>query len=263
MKLIICSVCAWYSILLTAVLTPLPGRAEGTADGKPRFHGRNDAWVRYVGVWRPVVAGDKELGPYAMRSDGKGASAELDFIGTSVGLVHQSGGLGWEWGVICPDTGHALGLAEVRIDGHPAAAIPDAVAIDGAGRSVIDTSRGGRTLLAKGLTPGRHRVTVTNLGQPREPGGSVTVVVKGFWIDADGVGDAIARRAWLTADAVRGGEGWRARAAELAAATKGADDLARLNALHAASLEMDAVAAKLRAVTAEPPPSPMVERERQ
>lgn len=263
MKSLDCFACIWHGLLLPAVLTPLFVRAEISSEVKQRLHGRDDAWIRFTGVWRPVVAGDKELGPYAMRSDGKGASAELDFIGTSAGLVHQSGGLGWEWGVIRPDTGHALGLAEVRIDGHPAAAIPDAVTIDGTGRSVIDTSRGGRTQLAKGLTPGRHHVTVTNLGQPREPGDSVTIVVKGFWSDADGIGDAITRRAWLTADAVRGGEGWRTRAAELAAATKDADDLARLTALHAASLEMDAVAAKLRAVTAEPPPSPMVERERQ
>jgi hypothetical protein len=49
-----------------------------------------------------------EQGAYAERSDGPGASAELDFCGTSVGLFHQAGGLGWEWGVIRPDTGHAL-----------------------------------------------------------------------------------------------------------------------------------------------------------
>jgi len=238
----------------------------GWADGavlKPCVHGRDDARIRYVGEWKPVAAADNELGLFAMRSDAKGATAEFDFIGTSVGVVHQSGGLGWEWGVICPDTGHALGMAEVRVDGKPVAALPDAVSIDAEGRSVVDTSRGGRTLLAKGLTPGRHRVTVANLGQPREPGGSTTVVVKGFWCDADGLGDDAQRQAWLVADTVKGGDGWRSRAVELAAAAKGAEGLAHLNALCAASIEAEAIGAKLRAVAAEPPPSPMVERERQ
>lgn len=258
-----CSV-ARYGVLFAGALALLSGRAEVSTTGKLRLHGRGDERVRFVGDWQPVVSfGDTELGPYAMRSDKNGASAELDFIGTSIGLVHQAGGLGWEWGVVCPDTGHAFGLAEVRIDGKPVTAIPDAVEIDGAGRSVIDSSRGGRTLLAKGLKSGRHHVTVTNLGQPQKPGGSTTIVVKGFWSDADGLGDETARLTWLAADTVRGGEGWRARAAELAAAAKGVDGLARVSALCAASLEMDAVAAKLRAVAAVPPPSPMVDRERQ
>ncbi|HRT28933.1 MAG TPA: hypothetical protein P5527_03975 [Kiritimatiellia bacterium] len=212
------------------------------------FHGRTDARVRFTGDWVPVVAPDKTLGRYAERSDTKGASVELDFCGTTVGLVHQAGGLGWEWGVIVPETGRALGLAEVRIDGGAPV--------------VIDTSRGGRTLLAKGLPAGRHRVTVTNLGASRDPGGSGTIVVKGFWADAEEIPDDTARRAWLVADAVRGGEGWRARAAELAAAVKTADDLKRLEGLAAASREMEAAAEKLRRLTAEPPMSPMVERER-
>jgi hypothetical protein len=238
------------------------GAEPASPEPKPRLYGRGDGRVSFTGDWYPVAAPDKELGPHAERSDGKGASVELDFIGTSVGLVHQAGGLGWEWGVIKPDTGRALGLAEVRIDGRPAAPLPGAVTVDDEGRSVIDTGRGGRTLLAKGLPPGRHRVTVTNLGQPRAPGGSTTLVVKGFWSGAEGIVDETARRAWLAAGEVRGGEGWRARAAGLASAAGTADDLARLEALAAASRETEAVAAKLRAVAAEPPPSPMVERER-
>jgi len=204
--------------------------------------------VRFTGDWVPVAASDKTFGRYAERSDTKGASVELDFCGTSVGLVHQAGGLGWEWGVITPDTGRALGLAEVRIDGGPPVE--------------IDTSRDGHTLLAKGLPAGRHRVVVTNLGASRSPGGSGTIVVKGFWVDAGEIPDDTVRRAWLAADAVRGGEGWRARAAERAAAVKTADDLRRLEDLVAASRDMEAAAEKLRALTADPPASPMAERER-
>jgi len=137
-----------------AVLAAVGMVAVQTARAEPGpsavFHGRTDARVRFTGDWMPVVAPDKTLGRYAERSDAKGASVELDFCGTTVGLVHQAGGLGWEWGVILPETGRALGLAEVRIDGGAPV--------------VIDTSRGGRTLLAKGLPAGRHRVTVTNLG---------------------------------------------------------------------------------------------------
>lgn len=212
------------------------------------LHGRTDGRVRFTGDWVPVAASDKTFGRYAERSDTKGASVELDFCGTSVGLVHQAGGLGWEWGVITPDTGRALGLAEVRIDGGPPVE--------------IDTSRDGRTLLAKGLPAGRHRVVVTNLGASRSPGGSGTIVVKGFWVDAGEVPNDTVRRAWLAADAVRGGEGWRGCAAERAAAVKTADDLRRLEDLVAASRDMEAAAEKLRALTAEPPASPMAERER-
>ena len=134
-----------------AVLAAVGMVAVQTARAEPGpsavFHGRTDARVRFTGDWMPVVAPDKTLGRYAERSDAKGASVELDFCGTSVGLVHQAGGLGWEWGVILPETGRALGLAEVRVD-------------DGA-PVVIDTRRGGRTLLAKGLPASRHRVTVS------------------------------------------------------------------------------------------------------
>lgn len=245
--------CLTGASLLAGFLWAQPVRA---ADGPTsRLHGRGDVRLRFEGDWRPVIAADKELGLYAERSDAKGASVELDFCGTSVGLIHQAGGVGWEWGVIFPDTGHALGLAEVRIDGRPAVPLSEAVSVDAEGRSVIDTSKSGRTLLARGLPAGRHRVTVTNLGVPGQPGGSTTVVVKGFWTDTD-------CEAWSAADAVRGGEGWRARAAELAASAKTADDLSKLHALVAASHKMDAVAAKLRNIAAEPPDVPMVAAER-
>jgi hypothetical protein len=172
---------------------------------------------------------------------------ELDFCGTSVGLVHQAGGLGWEWGVITPDTGRALGLAEVRIDGGPPVE--------------IDTSRDGRTLLAKGLPAGRHRVVVTNLGASRSPGGSGTIVVKGFWVDAGEVPNDTVRRAWLAQMPFAAGK-VGAGARLTGAAVKTADDLRRLEDLVAASRDMEAAAEKLRALTAEPPASPMAERER-
>jgi len=227
---------------------PLAGAEPAVPKGTPCLHGYGDPWIKYVGEWCPAAVNDQALGPCAMRSDGAGASVTFDFIGTSVGLVHQAGALGWEWGVLQENSGQPLGLAEVCIDGRKV--------------SVIDTGKNGRTLLADGFPPGRHRVTVTNLGQPCAPGGSGTVVVKGFWCDANGVRDDVARLAWQTAGTVRGGEGWRKRAVELAAATQSADDLKRLTALAAASVEMEALAGRLRDVAAEPPPSPMVEGER-
>ena len=238
-------------------------REEGIFDEAPRSHGRDDARIRYTGIWQPVATPGPD--PFAMRSDGAGAAVALDFVGTSAGLVHQAGALGWEWGVLLETSGQPLGLAEVRVDGQPVPALPDAVSIDPQGRSVVDSSRNGRTPLVRGLKPGRHTLTVTNLGQPGAPGGSAAVVTKGFWCDADadGVASGNARLAWRYADAVRGGEGWRTRAVELADAAKEPGDLARLAELYTASREMDAAAARLRSVAAEPPPSPMVERERQ
>ncbi|GEM_PF-1928947 len=221
------------------------------AKEEPRYHlyRCGDDAVRFSGAWYPVALGDKELGDGAMRSDGAESSVEFDFVGTSVGLIHQAGVLGWEWGVIREDSGRPLGLAEVWVDGRKV--------------STADTSQNGRTLLAAGLTPARHRVTVRNLGQPREAGGSTAVVVKGFWCDADGVIEGPARRAWLMADSVHGGAALRAQAAELAAAVKSDGDLERLTALAAAAREIGALRAALTALAAEPPPSPMVERERQ
>ena len=231
-------------LLLAACGTVCAGEAS-----RPRLYRCDSPAVRFSGEWQPVALGDKELGDGAWRSDAPGASVTFDFVGTSVGLIHQAGALGWEWGVIREDSGRPLGLAEVRIDGCPAAA--------------IDTSRGGRTVLATGLSPARHRVTVSPLGQPREPGGATAVVVKGFWCDAEGVSEGPARRAWLTADSVHGGEALRAQAVALAAAVKTEEDLKRLTALAQAAQEIGALRTALTAVAAEPPPSRMAERERQ
>ena len=216
--------------------------------GAPRLYRSGDDALRFSGEWQPVAVGDRETGPCAMRSDAAGASVAFDFIGTSVGLVHQAGALGWEWGVIQEDTGHPLGLAEVQVDGLKVA--------------TVDTSREGRTLLSKDLSPGQHRVTVVNLGQPRERGGSTAVVVKGFWCDADGVADETSRRAWRLAESVRGGAALRSQAAELAAAAKTAEDLDRLSALASAARDIGQACARLRAMNAAPPPSLMAERER-
>ena len=144
---------------------------------------------------------------------------------------------------------------------------------------MIDTSRGrltdvagrlgegyggaGRTPLARGLTPGRHRLTLTNLGQPSKPGGGTKVAVIGFLVAAEIPGHESQQQAWRIADAIRGGEGWRQRATELASTVKTAGDLRRMEELLTASQELDSATSRMRSVRAEPLPSVMVTREKE
>ena len=255
-----------YIFLLFSLTLALSLNANPVLDifeGKPLNHDYNDSRVEFAGSWIPVVTARGQA-QYMMRSDKAGDSVELDFIGTSVGLIHKDCGLGWEsvWGVIQRDMGRPLGFAEVLVDGKPAAAVPGFVEVDDQGHSFIKTMRGGNTLLATGLPPGRHRVKITNLGRSCNPEGSTTIVIKGFWCDSDCGDNVTSRIAWRLADSVRGGEGWRSQALKLAADVKGPDDLPPLRALYDASLKIDVATAPLRGLTAEPPASPMTAYER-
>ena len=61
------------------------------------------------------------------------------------------------------------GLAAVTLDGQPVEPIgSDRARSDG--NSVIDTSRDAHLVLARGLAPGPHRLTVTNLGRAQPSG---------------------------------------------------------------------------------------------
>jgi hypothetical protein len=237
-----------------------------------RFRRYDDPTVRFDQNWQPTVAPASvpaQIGdpPWGMRSEKAGAKVEVDFIGTSVDLLHQAGAPN-PWGVIYPDTGRPFGLASVEIDGKPATIsplTPNPSPSRGRGEpeAVIDTSRGGRTPLARGLPVGRHRLVLTNLGQAREPNGSTIVTVIGFHADTEPCANEAQRKAWRIADNVRGGEGWRQRAAELAASVKTDTDLPPMEELLAASRELDAATARMRAVHAEPLPSAMVTREKE
>ncbi|MCF7974244.1 MAG: DUF1080 domain-containing protein [Phycisphaerae bacterium] len=219
----------------------------------------DDATVSFDPQWQPTVVSHDP--PYGMRSDAPGARVTLDFTGTSVDLVHQAGTLG-AWGVIASDTGQSFGLASVAVDGQPVAALANAVTLDAQGRAVIDTSQRGRTPLVRGLPVARHRLTLTNLGRSREPGGSAAVVVVGFVVDTEPCDTLLKRRAWRGADAVRISQGWRKRAAQLAASVREAQDLARIEAMVTASRELEAASARMRSLRAQAPWSPMAERER-
>ena len=230
---------------------------SGTGAG---LHSYDDPCAHFDSAWQYVAVGGNT--PFGRQSETAGAKVELDFIGTRVELVHRAGTPD-AWGVIYPNSNQAYGLAGVEIDGQPAPAIKDAVGIDAGGRAVIDTSRGGRTPLVRGLTPGRHRLTLTNLGQSLEPGGGKVVALTGFQVDTDIPDNETQQQAWRIADAVRGSDGWRQRAAELAATVQAERDLRGMEALQAASRELETAAARMRAVRAEPPPSVMVARERE
>ena len=210
-----------------------------------------DSTVRFDGHWQPTVVNNEPT--YGMRSDEPGAKIELDFTGTSVDLIHQAGQVG-AWGVIASDTGQPFGLASVEVDGRPAAQIDKAVIVDAQGRAVVDTSLGGRTPLVRGLRPGRHCLTLSNLDGP--------VVVAGFRVDTEPCENALRRRAWRCADAIRGSEGWRRQAAQWAAGVKDEQDLARIEAMYAASCELETACMRMRALRAQAPPSPMVTREK-
>ena len=234
-------------------------REDGIYSAQPLAHGYTDSRIQFDHRWQyAAVPGPAR---YGLRSDQAGASVRFDFLGTSVGLNHPSGGISI-WGVLTEETGKAYGLARIEVDGKPVPALRDAVTIDALGQAVINMNRGGGGPLVCGLLPGRHRLTLTNLGSPSEKEGSTAVVVGGFAVDAE-TSNRWERLAWRYADSVRGGEAWRQRAAELASGAKEEKDLAALEELYFASREFDELAAPLRTLVAEPPTSAFTEREKQ
>ncbi len=241
---------------IAAAEAPPPGHPP---EANESWRGHDDPTIHVGPDWQFIaVRGDV---PWGLRTDKAGAYVELDFSGTSVELVHGDG-TGDAWGVIYPDSNRTYGLAGIEIDGQPAPELGGAVTLAADGRAVIDTSRSGRTPLAYGLPPGRHRLRLTNLGQPSKPGGGTAVTVIGFQVDTEIPTHAAQTQAWRIADSVRG-DGWRRRAAELAASVEGERDLRRLEELQAAWRKLDAASARLRTVRALPPASPMVAREKQ
>ncbi len=208
----------------------LAGQAIAASEGLHRY---DDQTVCFDQDWQyTFVPGETRIGRYSEKASAK---VEIDFLWTAVELVHRAGFNQFGF-VISPDSDQPFGLACVEMDGRPVSVMPGAVKIDADGRAVIDTSLKGRTLLARGLTPGRHRLTLTNLGQPSKPGGTTKVVVIGFNVMAEIPGNESQQQAWRSADAVCGGEGWRQRAAELASTVKNSGDLSSLDELLKASL---------------------------
>ena len=207
----------------------------------------NNARLTYQGAWHEVTFGgaDNEYGLFAMRSGTAGASVEFSFVGTAVGLAHQAGGLGWEWGVIQEDTGHALGTADVWIDGKHV--------------STINTHENGRTWLAQNLPMGEHRVRVVNAGKPAHPGGSTAIVIKGFFIDALS-DDPEEQEMWRYAAGVQGNSAWR-RVALTFIQRREAKPF--LKSLYEESRKMEAMLSRFRAIQFEQPHVPMTEIEKQ
>ena len=195
--------------------------------------------VTQTGEWPAAVSADHgAYGGVVWCSDREGAALELDFIGTSVWLVHRKGAVRWDWGVIYEDSTSPLGLAEVWIDGNR--------------RGEIDTSTGdGKTLLAGGLPFGEHHVRVVNLGRSTRKGGPGKIAVAGFEIDAD---NDLQRRA----QRIGSGRYWRYQAAQAVARNDGA----RLDGLLAASREIETLLAPIRRLRTAPPDCPMTRNER-
>jgi hypothetical protein len=223
-----------------------------------RFYRYDDPCVSISGRWQYANAGSPD--GFARRFDRAGETVTVDFVGSSIDFLHKEGRLERAL-ILSKDAEQRYGLAAATLDGQPLAPAQD-IARDAEGRSVIDTSRAARLALARGLPPGRHRLTVANLGRPSHPGGSTAIAVMGFYAGlADGA--EAATPAWRYALATRGGPGWQQRAQELAARATDRAGEAAVEQLYFASREMEAVAARLRAFHDAPPPSPLVERERQ
>lgn len=235
-------------------------REDGLFAAHPpeRFYRHDDPRVELSGDWSHTIAG----GPagFARRSDRAGDTATVDFVGSRIALLHKEGRLERSL-ILTRDAEQAYGLASLAIDGRPVEP-GGPIRRDADGRSVIDTRRDARLDVARGLAPGRHRLTVANVGRAGQPGGSTAVAVLGFHAGVEDDGPPVARQAWRYALAVRGGAGWQARAAELA--SKAADEagLRAVEDLYFASRRADAPVARLRALHDRPPASPMVERER-
>ena len=131
----------------------------------------------HVGRWQYTIAGAP--GGVARRSDQAGDEASVDFVGDSIALLHKEGRLERTL-LLSREAEQLYGLAAVTLDGGPVEP-GGPITRDDEGNAVIDTSRGAHVVLARGLTPGRHRVTVTNLGRPSHPGGSTAAAVLGFF----------------------------------------------------------------------------------
>ncbi|MCU0983240.1 MAG: hypothetical protein MUF25_29120, partial [Pirellulaceae bacterium] len=213
----------------------------------------------HVGCWQYTVAGAP--GGVARRSDQAGDEASVDFVGDSIALLHKEGRLERTL-LLSAEAEQLYGLAAVTLDGQPVE-LGGPITQDAEGNAVIDTSRNARVVLARGLTPGPHRLTVTNLGRPSHPGGSTAVAVLGFFAGVESGPTPWSQRAWRYALAVRGGKAWQEQAARLAAAANDEAGVKAVEQLYFASREVDVVAARLRALHDRPPPSAMVQRERQ
>jgi hypothetical protein len=223
-----------------------------------RFYRYDDPQVTLRGRWQYTIAGAP--GGVARRVDQAGDEASLDFVGDSIALLHKEGRLERTL-LLSREAEQLFGLVAVTVDGRPVEP-GGPITRDTEGNAVLDTSRNAHVVLARGLTPGRHRLTVSNLGRPSHPGGSTAVAVLGFFAGVESGPTPWSLRAWRHALAVRGGRAWQEQAARLAAAANDEAGVKTVEQLYFASRELDAVAARLRALHDRPPPSALVERER-
>ncbi len=223
-----------------------------------RHYPCSDPRVTLKGHWQYTIAGNP--GGFALRCDQAGDEAVVDFVGDRITLLHKEGGLEHSL-ILTRDVEQLYGLAAVTIDGQPVEPLGP-IARDEHGDAVIDMSRDAQLLVARGLVPGPHRLVVKNLGRPSHPGGSTAIALLGFGANVED-GTTPSTLAWRYTVAVRGGAGWQERASEMARQVRTAEDLAPLEQLYFASREIDILAHRLRGLHDSPPPSPMVERERQ
>ena len=234
-------------------------REDGVFDAQPavRFIRSDDPQVDLRGRWQYVIAGGPSR--FARRCDMAGDKATVDFVGTSIALLHKDGRLERSL-ILSRDAEQMYGLAAVALDGKPVEP-GGPIARDDAGNSVIDTSRDAHLTIAQGLSPGPHRLEVTNLARPSHPGGSTAVAVVGFFAGMQ-TNPGQSAQAWRYALMVRGGRVWQQRAVELATLATDAAGLKAMEQLYYASRQVEAVATRLRALCDAPPLSPMVERQR-
>ena len=199
--------------------------------------------LRPDGGWRPDAIGE-DGNTWGWRSQRAGASMEFEFIGTEVSLLHRT------------RSDYPLLLGSGRSCGQVA------VAMDGGPPLTFDTSRNdGRTLLARGLLPGAHQLTLTNLGRGADPGeNDGTVIIAGFAVDT--VSDnEVTRLAGRIAERVGGGETWHRQAGSLASTTTDPEDLPAVWKHHRAARQTEALSRRLGDVRAEPPVSRFISKE--
>lgn len=113
-------------------------------------------YVRYSQEWTPWK-GNGPLGDTLHYANKAGEKAELTFVGTEVYMLHKQG----------PD----CGIAHILIDGKSAIKAKDGeLEPDAVGHAVLDTYApdvkwNHRTLIASGLRPGEHTLTILVSGQ--------------------------------------------------------------------------------------------------
>jgi len=241
-----------------------------------RFYRYDDPRVTLHGRWQYTIAGAP--GGFARRSNRAEDEATVDFVGDTIALVHKEGLLERSC-MLTDEAEQTYGLAVVTLDGQPVEP-RDPIMRDDEGHSVIDTSCNAHVVLASGLAPGPHRLTIRNAGRPAHPGGSTAIAILGFSASIGGSGflpvaagaDADAMTgwkpiprvlAWRYALAVRGGAGWQARAVELAAQAGDEAGVRAVEQLYFASRQMELDALRLRTLRDQPPDSALVERESQ